>query len=407
MYLLVTVLVFTAVMQIMYLNKALIRFHATQVIPTQFVLFTLSVILGSAVLYRDFERTTKDDAIKFVGGCALTFAGVLLITSSRPKDSDEEEGFEEYDESIRLGQNQPYSDVVAERRTSVQFQSVDPNVRTPNGQSSSYFPQISSKSLATPSKPSSQRSPPTSPIQLPASPSSRVEAFPSMPSTYDEASPINDSRWENTQETPSRARRAMQKILRPFSTDLSHENVDGLPYGLPETNSMPVLPSEFQPQLSLPVTPGGQSNSGEPRIVHRRSLPVDRTPMLSRRSLSHLRPGPFTGLSTPLIAIVADSRRRGVDSSLVRPRQKSRLRLRRGNSESDMMHLAAEGTRPDDSPPSPSTLARARTADERPEHLESPRNRARSLSNTLGDLFRRIRPQSENDYDESDDAPAP
>ena len=83
-YLLLAILVFTAVMQIKYVNRALQRFEATQVIPTQFVLFTLSVILGSAVLYRDFERYPGDDAGKFIGGCALTFVGVWLITSGRP-----------------------------------------------------------------------------------------------------------------------------------------------------------------------------------------------------------------------------------------------------------------------------------------------------------------------------------
>ena len=59
-YLLVAILILTAVMQIKYLNRALSRFDATQVIPTQFVLFTLSVIIGSAVLYRDFERTSAE-----------------------------------------------------------------------------------------------------------------------------------------------------------------------------------------------------------------------------------------------------------------------------------------------------------------------------------------------------------
>ncbi|KAF1822989.1 DUF803-domain-containing protein, partial [Dissoconium aciculare CBS 342.82] len=82
-YLLVAVLVFTAVMQIKYVNRALQHFNATMVIPTQFVLFTISVIVGSAVLYRDFETKKTDDAIKFVAGCALTFSGVWCITSGR------------------------------------------------------------------------------------------------------------------------------------------------------------------------------------------------------------------------------------------------------------------------------------------------------------------------------------
>ena len=74
-------------MQIKHVNRALQRFDSTRVIPTQFVLFTLSVILGSAILYRDFERTSAAAAGKFVGGCALTFAGVyLLTTGKRPQD---------------------------------------------------------------------------------------------------------------------------------------------------------------------------------------------------------------------------------------------------------------------------------------------------------------------------------
>jgi hypothetical protein len=70
-----------------------------QVIPTQFVLFTISVIVGSAILYRDFESATAERVGKFVGGCALTFLGVYLITSGRAHggideedDDDDEEG---------------------------------------------------------------------------------------------------------------------------------------------------------------------------------------------------------------------------------------------------------------------------------------------------------------------------
>ncbi|KAK2766095.1 hypothetical protein FQN54_007610 [Arachnomyces sp. PD_36] len=94
-YALVAVLVLSALMQIRYLNRALQRFDSTQVIPTQFVLFTLSVIIGSAVLYRDFESTTGAQAGKFVGGCALTFAGVYLITSGRAPVVEESELDEE------------------------------------------------------------------------------------------------------------------------------------------------------------------------------------------------------------------------------------------------------------------------------------------------------------------------
>lgn len=43
-------------MQIKYLNRALQYFESTTVIPTQFVLFTISAIIGSAVVYKDFDQ---------------------------------------------------------------------------------------------------------------------------------------------------------------------------------------------------------------------------------------------------------------------------------------------------------------------------------------------------------------
>ena len=82
-YLFTLVLVATAVLQVKYINRALQRFDSTQVIPTQFVLFTISVIVGSAILYRDFETVTRERMLKFVTGCALTFTGVYLISSQR------------------------------------------------------------------------------------------------------------------------------------------------------------------------------------------------------------------------------------------------------------------------------------------------------------------------------------
>ncbi|KAJ3577170.1 hypothetical protein NPX13_g3397 [Xylaria arbuscula] len=113
-YGLVIILVGTALMQVRYLNKALQRFDSTQVIPVQFVLFTLSVIIGSAVLYRDFERTTLEQAIKFIGGCLLTFFGVFLISSGRPRQDDDDQlsDDENIEETIGLRHQEgfgPYS----------------------------------------------------------------------------------------------------------------------------------------------------------------------------------------------------------------------------------------------------------------------------------------------------------
>ncbi|KAL8303835.1 hypothetical protein RB597_004794 [Gaeumannomyces tritici] len=131
-YVLLFVLLGTAVMQVRYVNKALQRFDSTQVIPIQFVIFTLSVIIGSAVLYRDFEKTTGDQAITFVGGCLLTFFGVVLITSGRASQHEDEEGLsdvEGIEETIGLDDQGPVGG-----SSSVQsYQSQQPNTAAPAG----------------------------------------------------------------------------------------------------------------------------------------------------------------------------------------------------------------------------------------------------------------------------------
>ncbi|KAI9299733.1 magnesium transporter NIPA-domain-containing protein, partial [Cunninghamella echinulata] len=86
-YILIIVLVFTAIMQIKYLNKALQRFDGVAVIPTQFVLFTISAIIGSAVIYHDFDNDDIGNFIKFIIGCTIEFFGVFLITSNRRKEN--------------------------------------------------------------------------------------------------------------------------------------------------------------------------------------------------------------------------------------------------------------------------------------------------------------------------------
>jgi drug/metabolite transporter (DMT)-like permease len=79
-YPLILVLVGTGVGQIRYLNRALMKFDGKAVIPTQFVMFNLSAIVGSAVLYRDFDNISPHRFLVFLYGCAATFLGVILLT---------------------------------------------------------------------------------------------------------------------------------------------------------------------------------------------------------------------------------------------------------------------------------------------------------------------------------------
>ena len=65
--------------------------------PTQFVMFNLSAIVGSAILYGDFKRASFHQIVTFLYGCAATFAGVFIIawvptnkTPEGPGEVDEE-----------------------------------------------------------------------------------------------------------------------------------------------------------------------------------------------------------------------------------------------------------------------------------------------------------------------------
>ena len=79
-YPVLAVLASTAVLQIIYINKALQRFESRVVVPTQFVSFTISAITGSAILYRDFENLDATRVALFFTGSAAVFAGVILLT---------------------------------------------------------------------------------------------------------------------------------------------------------------------------------------------------------------------------------------------------------------------------------------------------------------------------------------
>ncbi|KAF8639988.1 hypothetical protein AX17_001234 [Amanita inopinata Kibby_2008] len=78
-YPILAVLIATGIGQIRYLNRALMRFDSKVVIPIQFVLFTLSAIVGSAILYGDFKKAGFHQTVTFLYGVAATFAGVFTI----------------------------------------------------------------------------------------------------------------------------------------------------------------------------------------------------------------------------------------------------------------------------------------------------------------------------------------
>ncbi|GAA5889119.1 hypothetical protein JCM16303_000106 [Sporobolomyces ruberrimus] len=79
-YPLLLVLLSTAFIQVNFINKSLQRFESRVVIPTQYMTFALSSIVGSAILYRDFEGVTGEKMLNFGFGCVVSAGGVYLLT---------------------------------------------------------------------------------------------------------------------------------------------------------------------------------------------------------------------------------------------------------------------------------------------------------------------------------------
>lgn len=105
-YTLLLVLVSTAVFQVIFLNKALQRYNATVVIPVHFVFFTISVIIGSAITFHDFENSSPSQLFRFFTGCLLTFLGVWYITST-PESLQSDDQSSESDDTIHNDTDRP------------------------------------------------------------------------------------------------------------------------------------------------------------------------------------------------------------------------------------------------------------------------------------------------------------
>ncbi|KAF2680232.1 DUF803-domain-containing protein [Lentithecium fluviatile CBS 122367] len=373
-YLLVAILVGTAIMQIKYVNRALQRFDATQVIPVQFVLFTLSVILGSAILYRDFERTSGEDAGKFVGGCAMTFLGVWLITSGRPPrtDDDEEDRDPEDEDAINLVDGERYHD------------GIDGEGEEGGASRRSSTIRVGSPPMDIIRRPSTrEQSQPATPNSLFASEGS-VPRTPTPRGAPDAPSSLTMNPWEQEQGNES--------PLRPRPTDLSRHTTVSTPI-LPSEAMDPSRPSTSTPEprtnLPLPhtptrntsdtaaVTPGTQHTN--PRL--RRIGTAERM----RNSI----PGPLLAspLSTSLSAMVADLKRSGSVRGHAVHRDNGDVKRRQS-----VLGIGADEI--DEGIGEPLDRRRTHTDEER---VESVGGRGRSLSGTLGDLWRGFRGQGDGD----------
>ncbi|EME43559.1 hypothetical protein DOTSEDRAFT_72808 [Dothistroma septosporum NZE10] len=318
-YLLLAVLIFTAVMQIKYVNRALQNFNSTMVIPTQFVLFTLSVIIGSAILYRDFEREQTEDAIKFVSGCALTFFGVWCITSGRKsneQDDDDDQGEDDEDAIGLIDEERTMPDVREINGDSTNRQASFAAGSTTGSLSRRYsLPRYHEHTLAAGSL--SRTEIRTSDMDAAA------ESTPSVPLDFD-AKPLTDELADVPKGISSAVHTADAAPLYDTASKDSHKKPP-----MHATTSEPVVPrtpnfsSSLRPTTPMsrtPSTPMGPGATSQARDSPERNAqllnPNSARKLISRQSFVGLMPGPLTSpLSGSLAAIVADEVRRGLDKS--------------------------------------------------------------------------------------------
>lgn len=396
-YVCILVLVGSALSQIRYINRALQRFDSTQVIPTQFVLFTISVIIGSAVLYRDFESATAERVGKFIGGCFLTFLGVYFITSKRASDNtNKDPSPASSPERIRLLNDGAEDDRPRPKRLRTSSSAVNkrPHLQTETPSSFEGRRKRSPHPLVT--------SPPTANSdkkkELPPFPQTRAprrrtsistSGSLSSSSSASEHSPIPPpSPFTHAKKTPYPLSATLNPWLsstdRLVETPLSHH---------PNNSNLPT-PYRPSPRSSFP-RPGGRSsrlrstqssmdvqpstppsNSHLPNVLLRTpSGPADpETPvnaadksrgdsppkatdsirpqkLIARKSISRLMPGPLLSpLSGGLSAVVADSLRRGEGSKRNIPRRlqsptSDRKPLTRGTVSDEVISRPGFGNR--------------------------------------------------------------
>ncbi|KAI1082345.1 DUF803-domain-containing protein [Whalleya microplaca] len=368
-YALIIILLGTAVMQVRYVNKALQRFDSTQVIPIQFVLFTLSVIIGSAILYRDFERTTAQQAAKFIGGCLLTFFGVFLITSGRPRQDDDDRlgDDENAEETIGLRDQEtsdPYTDTPEQPRLVDQQHpaSAESSRRSSRASRVSFIDPIVNpldKHLAHGSRDSSIRKADASasgvPILTPVESSSLLNNPWTNSADEHTAHPGLPPTW-SADSVPTLQSIASLAITEPLQSSIS----------LPPPTAPPLSPER-------PATP--RASISRPHSRH-----------LSNTFIS---PSP---LSSTVSAVVADALLRGENSPTGRRRSIRRIRP---SIRSSIFVSHSEDTGTPDLATEP--LVRPNIHGEVPPYRDDPeldenktfRGRARSLSNALGDMFGR------------------
>lgn len=299
------------------------------------------------MLYRDFESATADRFAKFIGGCALTFLGVYLITSGRAnsttKSADQEAGDEE--EGIGLIDEEQLEDE-REARKEVDAQHGNESLHNVKF----YDGNMNGESRAELRQKSSKPSLPQTPRRL---------------GSYDSAAvsdPVTTANNDSELHLPKNPWKSLQENAKPRLK-------------LQSTISTPVLRPEAHD--FRPSTQRTTSQQGPGPLV------ADRPRTLTRRSIARMLPGPLISpLSSGLSAVVADEIRRSLDSPTYQRRPRALSGLRSSRSQRHVEGRASEET-----PLAPSSRTATQSHTSSPSKPSSDKGRSQSLSFPFGDLF--------------------
>lgn len=79
-WIMLLILPITTVVQIRFLNRAMQLYKVSDVVPINFIFFTVSAILAGTVFYQEFFGVPFLRVFMFLFGCTLSFIGVYIIS---------------------------------------------------------------------------------------------------------------------------------------------------------------------------------------------------------------------------------------------------------------------------------------------------------------------------------------
>ncbi|XP_042320877.1 NIPA-like protein 2 [Sceloporus undulatus] len=85
-YLMLILMVLTCVFQVKFLNQAMKLHDPGDVIPMNYMFFTISAILAGAIFYHEFQDTGLLSGFMFFFGCFLSFVGIFILTRNRGEE---------------------------------------------------------------------------------------------------------------------------------------------------------------------------------------------------------------------------------------------------------------------------------------------------------------------------------